>query len=69
VEANAGIGLPPFTSGNPATMSTLRPPGTLCSTTTDDFKDVMALKVVEGRWFDASDDAVNFDPVVINQPH
>ena len=34
---------------------------------TDRFKDVMGLQLTHGRWFDRSDDGVNYDPVVINE--
>jgi putative ABC transport system permease protein len=34
---------------------------------TDDFKDVLGLKVVEGRWFGPEDDGQAYNPVVINQ--
>ena len=33
----------------------------------DNFKDVMGLQVVSGRWFSAEDDGANFDPIVITQ--
>ena len=33
---------------------------------TDGFADVMQLRIVHGRWFNATDDAVNFIPVVID---
>jgi putative ABC transport system permease protein len=69
VQANAGISMPPFQIG--ASSTDVRFKGRSANVrynhVTDDFKDVMRLKVVEGRWFDESDDAVNFDPVVINQ--
>lgn len=34
---------------------------------TDDFKEVMGLQLVAGRWFEKADDALNWQPVVINQ--
>ena len=37
------------------------------SEVTDDFKDVFGLEIVRGRWFDASDDAAGWTPVVINR--
>jgi putative ABC transport system permease protein len=33
---------------------------------TDDFANVMQLKILRGRWFNAADDAANFQPVVID---
>jgi putative ABC transport system permease protein len=33
----------------------------------DRFKDVMNLQVVRGRWFEPADDALNWEPVVINE--
>lgn len=35
---------------------------------TDDFKDVLGLQVVQGRWFGREDDGASYLPVVINQP-
>lgn len=32
-----------------------------------DFKDVMGLQLVAGRWFEKADEAMNWQPVVINQ--
>ena len=34
---------------------------------TDDFKDVLGLELVEGRWFSREDDGQTYDAVVINQ--
>jgi putative ABC transport system permease protein len=31
------------------------------------FKDVLGLQLVAGRWFEPNDDALNWDPLVINQ--
>jgi putative ABC transport system permease protein len=33
----------------------------------DEFKEVMELQLVAGRWFERADDALNWQPVVINQ--
>jgi putative ABC transport system permease protein len=33
----------------------------------DDFKEVMGLQLVAGRWFEKADDALNWQPLVINQ--
>ena len=33
----------------------------------DDFARVMRLQVTEGRWFEAADDALAYDPVLINE--
>jgi putative ABC transport system permease protein len=33
----------------------------------DDFKNVMSLQVVRGRWFEPADDALNWQPVVVNE--
>jgi putative ABC transport system permease protein len=35
----------------------------------DNFKDVMGLQLVRGRWFDKSDDGLNFQPVVVNEQY
>jgi putative ABC transport system permease protein len=40
---------------------------TECGAVTDDLKEVLGLKVVHGRWFEKSDDALNYEPVIINQ--
>jgi len=34
---------------------------------TDEFKEVMNLQLVAGRWFEKVDDALNWQPIVINQ--
>lgn len=34
---------------------------------TDDFHQVMSLKLVQGRWFEKGDDALHWKPVVINE--
>ncbi len=34
---------------------------------TDEFKEVVNLQLVAGRWFEKSDDALNWQPLVINQ--
>jgi putative ABC transport system permease protein len=33
----------------------------------DDFKEVMGLQLIAGRWFEKADDALNWQPLVINQ--
>jgi putative ABC transport system permease protein len=33
----------------------------------DNFKDVMGLQLLNGRWFSAEDDGLNYEPIVINQ--
>jgi putative ABC transport system permease protein len=35
---------------------------------TDEFKDVLGLRIVQGRWFGREDDGQNYLPVVINAP-
>jgi len=34
---------------------------------TDDFREVLGLQLVAGRWFEKTDDALNWQPIVINQ--
>ena len=34
---------------------------------TDDFKDVLGLELVQGRWFGPEDDGQSYDAVVINE--
>jgi len=41
--------------------------GATVNAVTDTFKDVMGLELVRGRWFESGDDALSWDPVVINQ--
>jgi putative ABC transport system permease protein len=33
----------------------------------DEFKEVMSLQLIAGRWFEKADDALNWKPIVINQ--
>ena len=35
---------------------------------TDGFKDVLGLRIVQGRWFGREDDGASYQPVVINKP-
>lgn len=34
---------------------------------TDDFAKVLGLEIIQGKWYDASDDALSYTPVVINE--
>jgi len=69
VEAVAGIGMTPFQLGmsNRHMAYAGRVELVLFNDATDDLKDVMGLQVVHGRWFEPSDEALSYEPVVINQ--
>lgn len=66
VESAAGAQYPPYSLG--ATNGTW---GTGVkiekNEVTDDFKAVMGLELVRGRWFQQSDDALGYSPVVIDE--
>jgi len=69
IEASAGLDSPVFAIGS--SSGSLHYKGRRAETTfnqvTHGFKDVMGLQLVRGRWFEDADDALNWDPVVINQ--
>jgi putative ABC transport system permease protein len=68
VVGSAGIGLPPYWVGASTRDFEFR--GRLVSfgnnEVTDAFKDVIGLRIIEGRWFGPEDDGASYDPVVIN---
>lgn len=69
VEAVTGIGHSPY-SGNSwggGTSVNGRNIQIGLNRAADNFKDVMGLQLLNGRWFSAEDDGVNYDPIVINQ--
>jgi putative ABC transport system permease protein len=69
VEAVTGIGHSPY-SGN-SWGSGVEIDGRRISyganRAADNFKDVMGLQVLNGRWFSAEDNGLNYEPIVINQ--
>jgi putative ABC transport system permease protein len=69
VEGIAGIGMTPFHIG--ASNSDISYRGRSVESryndATDGLKDVLGLRVVQGRWFQPSDDALSYEPVVINE--
>ena len=69
IEAAAGIQMQPFGDGQ--WMSNAHYKGrdvdSYCNAATDEFARVMSIEVTQGRWFTSSDDALAYDPVVINQ--
>ena len=69
VEGVAGMAIPPFdlTGMNDVVEYEGRRFESYNNQVTDDFATVMRLQVTEGRWFEAADDALAYDPVVINE--
>jgi len=69
VESVTGVGYAPYSqsSSNSATKFAGRSIRYEFNRATDNFAAVMGLQMVNGRWFSAEDDAVNYEPVVINQ--
>ncbi|MEP7343437.1 MAG: FtsX-like permease family protein, partial [Acidobacteriota bacterium] len=66
VESVAAGAYTPFMNGNWTSCST----ETACywaNQVTDDYKDVMRINVVRGRWFGKEDDGASYKPVVINR--
>lgn len=69
VEAVAAAGLMPFTQGN-WTNCNGHNGRNICywgNSVTDDFREVMQIKMVGGRWFGKEDDGAAYTPVVINR--
>ncbi|MEW6051744.1 MAG: ABC transporter permease [Candidatus Zixiibacteriota bacterium] len=69
VEAVAGMNYPPYSFGNSITVIDRGGPTIEWSRgeVTDDLNKVLGVNVVQGRWFEQSDDASTFRPVVINR--
>lgn len=71
VESGAGAGLMPYTNGNWTSCNDDKKTGRkVCywsNNVTDDFKDVMRINIVRGRWFGKEDDGASYKPVVINR--
>jgi putative ABC transport system permease protein len=68
VEKVAGALLPPYTMGASITALSRagRPVEFGVNEVTDEFKDVLGLHIVQGRWFGREDDGASYRPVVIN---
>ncbi len=66
VEAAAGVQYPPYSAGN-TVWATEKIPALNFDEATDDLPAVLHLDLIAGRWFRASDDAVDWVPVVIDQ--
>jgi putative ABC transport system permease protein len=68
VESVAGSNTPPyaFSSSNGTWTIKGRQVNLTWDDVTDDFEDVMKMKVIRGRWFTAEDDASTEQPVVID---
>ena len=69
VEAVTGIGHAPYSGNSWGGGTTIngRKIQIGLNRAADNFKDVMGLQVVNGRWFSAEDDGANFEPIVITQ--
>ena len=69
VEGVAGMGMTPFQIGasNGPMYYKGRRAESRYNDATDELRDVLGLKMVQGRWFEPSDDALNYEPAVINE--
>lgn len=69
VESAAAAMVSPYDQGGWSSGTTIngRQVDMEANATTDHFAEVMSLEVVSGRWFQESDDALAWDPVVIDQ--
>lgn len=69
VEAIAGALSAPYDFGGRSSGMEIHGKGieTGVNEVTDDFKDVVGLQLVAGRWFEKADDALNWQPIVINR--
>ena len=69
IEASAGTMLAPYQFGSSSSAYEWR--GRRIeygiAEVTDGFKDLLGLRIVEGRWFGPEDDGQNYEPVVINR--
>jgi putative ABC transport system permease protein len=70
VENVAGALLPPYYMGSSNSMYNIegRPIEFGQNEVTDGFKDVLGLRIVQGRWFGREDDGASYRAVVINRP-
>jgi putative ABC transport system permease protein len=68
VEAAAVSNTPPYSFSTSEHVRDIngRPVRYIVDDVTDGFADVMKMKVVRGRWFDRSDDAAQYQPVVLD---
>ena len=69
VEAAAGALSVPYDLGGRSSRLQIqgRNVETQVNEVSDDFKEVMGVQLMAGRWFEKADDALNWQPVVINQ--
>jgi putative ABC transport system permease protein len=69
VEAVAGLGFPMFEIGSSSGTKKYKDrfAYSYYNAVTDDFRDVMKIELVEGRWFEPADDALAYEPIVINR--
>jgi putative ABC transport system permease protein len=69
IEAVAGMNYPPYSFGNSESnfVEYGRSVAWIWGEVTDDLNKVLGINVVQGRWFDGSDNAATYRPVVINR--
>jgi putative ABC transport system permease protein len=69
VEAVAGMNYPPYSPGNSVSIfeEEHRTVEWIWGEVTDDLNKVLGFNVVQGRWFEGSDNAATYRPVVINR--
>jgi putative ABC transport system permease protein len=69
VEGVAGVLSPPYSFGSRRSVNEYngREVAMEVNEVTDEFKDVMGLQLVAGRWFGKEDDGMNWHPLIINQ--
>lgn len=69
IEAAAGAQSSPYGLGNRTNVNDYKGKSieVEVNEVTDDFPKVLDVQLVAGRWFDKSDDALNWKPVIINQ--
>jgi putative ABC transport system permease protein len=69
IEASAGAHSAPYGLGNRTSVNVYKGKTVEMEVNevTDDFPKVLDLQLAAGRWFDKSDDALNWKPVIINQ--
>ncbi|NUO82812.1 ABC transporter permease [candidate division KSB1 bacterium] len=69
IEVAAGAHTAPYSLGNRTSVNVYEGKRVEMEVNevTDDFQKVMGVQLLQGRWFEKSDDALNWKPVIINQ--
>ncbi|MBL8168499.1 MAG: FtsX-like permease family protein [Acidobacteria bacterium] len=69
VEAVAGAQYLPYMNGNWSSCNDVngKPVCYWANAVTDDYRDVMRINIVRGRWFGKEDDGANYKPLIINR--